>query len=185
MPRVLQNISIKWFIKKIVLSSGVHFSGTHIFQLLLFQDNPFRPEGELSKEADAIVGAIKEGRHAITPPLAHSPPLPSLSPSSPNELDGENHTLSMDSPDGVDRALTSEYQTSPTAGTKEAAVVKVSKEAYTTDWPRILFEIMHLFDTVEMQTTAINSYSDREVLHSIEKGMTQKNVLHNFTGIFF
>ena len=34
----------------------------------------------------------------------------------------------MDSPDGVDRALTSEYQTSPTAGTKEAAVVKVSQK---------------------------------------------------------
>ena len=48
---------------------------------LPFQDNPFRPEGELAKEADVIVVAIKEGRQAITPPLAHSPPLPSLTAS--------------------------------------------------------------------------------------------------------
>jgi hypothetical protein len=96
--------------------------------ICLLKDNPFRPEGELSKEADAIVGAIKEGRNAITPPPAHSPvPLPSLSPTSPNELEGDSHLLGLDSPDGevVDRALAQEYQTSPTAGTKESAVVKV------------------------------------------------------------
>ncbi len=92
-----------------------------------FKDNPFRPEGELAKEADVIVGAIKEGRNAITPPPPHSPPLTSLSPSSANELDGDNRNLDLDSPDGaVDRAMTQEYQTSPTAGTKEAAVVKVN-----------------------------------------------------------
>lgn len=99
------------------------------------QDNPFRPEGELSKEADAIVGAIKEGRNAITPPPAHSPvPLPSLSPTSPNELEGDSHLLGLDSPDGevVDRALAQEYQTSPTAGTKESAVVKVERSVIVT-----------------------------------------------------
>ena len=80
------------------------------------------------------MGAIKEGRNAITPPPAHSPvPLPSLSPTSPNELEGENHLLGLDSPDGevVDRALTQEYQTSPTAGTKESAVVKVYSFFFT------------------------------------------------------
>lgn len=93
------------------------------------QDNPFRPEGELAKEADVIVVAIKEGRQAITPPLAHSPPLPSLTASSPNELDGP---LGLDSPDGVDRAVTQQYQTSPTAGTKESAVVQVERSVIVT-----------------------------------------------------
>jgi hypothetical protein len=41
---------------------------------------------------------------------------------SPNELDGP---LGLDSPDGVDRAVAQQYQTSPTAGTKENAVVQV------------------------------------------------------------
>ena len=50
---------------------------------------------------------------------------------SPNELDG---TLGLDSPDGVDRAVTQQYQTSPTAGTKENAVVKVRK-LISFEWP--------------------------------------------------
>lgn len=94
------------------------------------QDNPFRPEGELSKEAEIIVGAIKEGRQAITPPPPHSPQIPSSSPSSQPEL--EAAAAAMDSPDGVDRAMTQEYQTSPRAGTKEAAVVQVERSIIVT-----------------------------------------------------
>jgi len=76
----------------------------------LLKDNPFRPEGELSKEADAIIGAIKEGRGAITPPPAHSPQIHSSSSSSQPELD----TTHLDSPDEVvDRATAQEYLTSP------------------------------------------------------------------------
>lgn len=40
-------------------------------------DNPFRPDGDLSREADQIVELIKEGKPITpTPTSATSPPLP-------------------------------------------------------------------------------------------------------------
>ncbi|KAH1002825.1 hypothetical protein HUJ04_008875 [Dendroctonus ponderosae] len=84
-------------------------------------DNPFRPGGDLSREADQIVELIKGGKPITPTPGSQAPPLPS----GDDSLD-LNHTV--DGLDGVSpKKITSALTTAPpsqskTNGTTDKAV---------------------------------------------------------------
>lgn len=59
-------------------------------------ENPFRPGGDLSREADQIVELIKGGKPITPTPGSQAPPLPS----GDDSLD-QNHTVVADSVDAV------------------------------------------------------------------------------------
>lgn len=96
-------------------------------------DNPFRPGGDLSREADEIVELIKGGKPITPTPDSHAPPLPSG--------DGTgvlNHTAL----DGVDSASPKKVNNEmmmtknfiiKTAATQNAASPNQSKTNGTTD----------------------------------------------------